>query len=177
MSMIKPLFATTSCKWPPINRLQNRRVFFSKSVMKSVKGGIRVLCTWSARVSLSVFSLVPGLLFDCSRILEYAKIQTVLQSNLLKTPKFSQSKTSDNRPSFIRDYDPSLAWRFSNCCKRPSDAWCGLFVYTPPGSILVSNQLPYATTNSLHFGWSLIRGSSVVMPSNMMHPKWIDSKF
>ena len=32
-------------------------------------------------VSLSVFSLVPDLLFDCSRVLEYAKIRTVLQSN------------------------------------------------------------------------------------------------
>ena len=31
-------------------------------------------------VSLSVFSLVPDLLFDCSRVLEYAKIRTVLQS-------------------------------------------------------------------------------------------------
>ena len=31
-------------------------------------------------VSLSVFSLVPHLLFDCSRVLEYAKIRTVLQS-------------------------------------------------------------------------------------------------
>ena len=31
-------------------------------------------------VSLSVFSLIPDLLFDCSRILEYAKIRTVLQS-------------------------------------------------------------------------------------------------
>ena len=31
-------------------------------------------------VSLSVFSLVPDLLFDCSRLLEYAKIRTVLQS-------------------------------------------------------------------------------------------------
>ena len=33
-------------------------------------------------VSLSVFSLVPDLLFDCSRLLEYAKIRTVLQSSL-----------------------------------------------------------------------------------------------
>ena len=33
-------------------------------------------------VSLSVFSLVPDLLFDCSRVLEYAKIQTVLRSRL-----------------------------------------------------------------------------------------------
>ena len=32
-------------------------------------------------VSLSVFSLVPDLLFDCSRVLEYAKMRTVLQSN------------------------------------------------------------------------------------------------
>ena len=32
--------------------------------------------------SLSVFSLVPDLLFDCSRVLEYAKIRTVLQSTL-----------------------------------------------------------------------------------------------
>ena len=33
-------------------------------------------------VSLSVFSLVPDLLFDCSHVLEYAKIWTVLQSRL-----------------------------------------------------------------------------------------------
>ena len=33
-------------------------------------------------VSLSVFSLVPDLLFDCSRLLEYAKIRTVLQSRI-----------------------------------------------------------------------------------------------
>ena len=32
-------------------------------------------------VSLSVFSLIPDLLFDCSRVLEYAKMRTVLQSN------------------------------------------------------------------------------------------------
>ena len=33
-------------------------------------------------VSLSVFSLVPDLLFDCSRVLEYGKIRTVLQSKV-----------------------------------------------------------------------------------------------
>ena len=33
-------------------------------------------------VSLSVFILVPDLLFDCSRLLEYAKIRTFLQSSL-----------------------------------------------------------------------------------------------
>ena len=32
------------------------------------------------RVSLSVVSLVADLLFDCSRVLEYAKIRTVLPS-------------------------------------------------------------------------------------------------
>ena len=32
-------------------------------------------------VSLSVFSLAPDLLFDCLRVLEYAKIRTVLQSS------------------------------------------------------------------------------------------------
>ena len=36
----------------------------------------------SPPVSLSVFSLVPDLLFDCSRVLEYAKIRTVLQSTV-----------------------------------------------------------------------------------------------
>ena len=56
-----------------LHRLQNTRVFFSKSVKKSVKRAVRVLRTRSARaslqgvrgksvspqVSLSVFSLVP----------------------------------------------------------------------------------------------------------------------
>ena len=37
-------------------------------------------------VSLSVFSLVPDLLFDCSRLLEYAKIRTVLQSTICTSP-------------------------------------------------------------------------------------------
>ena len=75
---------------PRRSRLQNSRFFFSKSVKKSVKCGVRVLRTRSARVSharrayvpvsLSVFSLVPDLLFNCSRVLEDAKIRTVLQS-------------------------------------------------------------------------------------------------
>ena len=37
--------------------------------------GVRVL-----RAQSSVFNLVRDLLFDCSRILKYAKIRTVLQS-------------------------------------------------------------------------------------------------
>ena len=68
-------------------------VFFSKSVKKSVKRAVRVLRAKRAsgrvrqekknvspQVSLSVLSLVPDLLFDCSHVLEYAKIRTVLQS-------------------------------------------------------------------------------------------------
>ena len=54
------------------SRLQNSQFFFSKSVKKSVKRAVRV--------SLSVFSLVQDLLFDYSRVLEYEKIRTVLQS-------------------------------------------------------------------------------------------------
>ena len=34
-------------------------------------------------VSLSVFSLVPDLLFDCPRVLEYEKIRSVLQSKVI----------------------------------------------------------------------------------------------
>ena len=52
--------------------MAKQSVFFSKSVKKSVKRAVRV--------SLSVFSLVPDLLFDYSCVLEYAKIRTVLQS-------------------------------------------------------------------------------------------------
>ena len=53
-------------------RVSLQSVFFSKSLRKSVKRGVRV--------SLSVFSFVPDLLFDCFSLLEYAKIRTVLQS-------------------------------------------------------------------------------------------------
>ena len=69
--------------------------FFSKSV-KEIGTAWRKSLTrpwglWGERkkrlspVSQSVFSLVPefpDLLFDCSRVLEYAKIRTVLQSIL-----------------------------------------------------------------------------------------------
>ena len=34
---------------------------------------------WRKSLSLSVLSVVPDLLFDCSHVLEYAKIRTVLQ--------------------------------------------------------------------------------------------------
>lgn len=38
----------------------------------------------AASVTLSIFSLTPELLFDYSRILEFAKMRTVLQSNKRK---------------------------------------------------------------------------------------------
>ena len=77
------------------NRLQKQSVFFfSKSVKKSVKRGVRVLSAKRARekrlspVSLSVFDLVPDLSFDCSRVLQYAKIRSVLQSRTQTDPNF-----------------------------------------------------------------------------------------
>ena len=79
------------------NRLQNSRFFFSKSVKKSVKRGVRVLSAKRARekrlspVSLSVFNLVPDLSFDCSRVLQYAKIRSVLQSRTQTDPNFYAS--------------------------------------------------------------------------------------
>ena len=41
-----------------------------------------------------VFSLVPDLLFDCSRILEYAKMRAVLQSTYFLTVVNDVSQTS-----------------------------------------------------------------------------------
>ena len=66
-----------------INRPQNSRVFF-------LKIGKEIGKTWRKSVAREarephtpvgrVFSLVPDLLFDCWRVLEDAKIRTVLQS-------------------------------------------------------------------------------------------------
>ena len=47
-------------------------------------------------VSLSVFRLVPDLLFDCSRVLEYAKIRTVLQSSILLKWPFNRDEDNKN---------------------------------------------------------------------------------
>ena len=71
------------------DRLQNSLFFlkisreFGKVWRKSLTRAKRASLTRVRRlspVSLSVFSLVLDLLFDCSRVLEYAKIRTVLQS-------------------------------------------------------------------------------------------------
>ena len=85
-------------------RLQNSRGFFLKISKQTVKCGVRVLRARSKRashvhracearekkkrlspVSLSLFSLFPDLLFDCSSVLEYAEIRTVLQSKTKST--------------------------------------------------------------------------------------------
>ena len=51
------------------SRLQNSR-FFSQNRFSVIER--------LSTVSLSVFSLAPDLLFDCSSVVEYAKIRTVL---------------------------------------------------------------------------------------------------
>ena len=60
-----------------ISRGWEKRVIRTKITYE--KRTVRIFIV-SPQVSLSVFSLVPDLLFDCSRVLEYAKIRAVLQS-------------------------------------------------------------------------------------------------
>ena len=60
-----------------------------KAWRKSLTRAKRASLTRLSPVSLSVFSVVPDLLFDCSRLLEYAKIRTVLQSNTWQLLSFS----------------------------------------------------------------------------------------
>jgi len=64
------------------NRLQNSRFFLK--ISKEVGKAGRKSFTRLSPVSPSVFTLVPDLLFDCSRVLEHAKIRTVLQSRGVK---------------------------------------------------------------------------------------------
>ena len=56
-----------------------------KEIGKAWRKSLTLKKRTSSPVSLSVFSLVPDLLFDCSPLLEYAKIRTVLQSSTLPT--------------------------------------------------------------------------------------------
>ena len=77
----------TDCNagFPLWRRLQNSVVFFSLKIgLAQAKKGFhtreaREPHTPALPVSLSVFSLAPELLFDCSRVLEYAKIRTLFQ--------------------------------------------------------------------------------------------------
>ena len=73
-------------------------------------------------VSLSVFSLAPDLLFNCSRELEYAKIRTVLQSRTLERPFAVSVRFSVVRYSvieWVRRWTLSLKRRWR----------CMLFIY------------------------------------------------
>ena len=86
------IFSRFKEDWNAFSWLDCKTVgFFSKSVKKLVKRGVRVLRARSSRtsharracespVSISVFSLVPDLFFDYWRVLEHATIRTVLQS-------------------------------------------------------------------------------------------------
>ena len=55
---------------------------------------------WRKSLWLSVLSVVPYLLFDCSRVLEYAKIPTVLQSK--EYNKNIQTKTTSYNQKVIQ---------------------------------------------------------------------------
>ena len=126
MALSCKLLGSPTVNFPP--RLQNSRFFFSKSVKKSVKRGVRVLRARSARasharraceareVSLSVFSLIPDLLFDCSRVLEYAKIRTVLQS-ISPLERISGSLRADEIKLWLT---PSAKQRRNPCSGLPA---------------------------------------------------------
>ena len=90
---VKP-FLSKSVYFSSFFRLQNSRFFLKTS--KEIGKAWRKSLTRANRASLS---LVPHLLFDCSHVLEYAKIRTVLQSNLSSTIKVKlvdKIKQSDN---------------------------------------------------------------------------------
>ena len=63
-------------------KIDCKTVGFFLKISKEIGKAWRTSLTRAKRASLtrSVFSLVPDLWFDCSRLLEYAKIRTVLQS-------------------------------------------------------------------------------------------------
>ena len=87
---------SASCLFMPSPLLDCKTVgvFFSKSVKKSVKRGVRVLRGRSARAShRSLFSasFQSFNLFDCSRVLDYEKIRAVLQSTPLSEPRVEQA--------------------------------------------------------------------------------------
>ena len=70
--------------------LDCKTVGFFLKVSKEIDKMWRKSLTRMKRASLtrpiSVFSLLPVLLFDCSRALEYAKIRTVLPSTVSFNP-------------------------------------------------------------------------------------------
>ena len=69
------VFASSQFSGPDYPRARNRL-----SLVRREKSRRKVL--------LSVFSLAPDLLFDCSRVYEYAKIRTVLHSPFRRSSVF-----------------------------------------------------------------------------------------
>ena len=72
--------------------LDCKTVGFSLKISKEIGKACSKPHTPYGRV-LSVFSLVLDLLFDCSRVLEYAQIRTVLQPSELPHQKQSGKRT------------------------------------------------------------------------------------
>ena len=73
--------------WTIWSRIDCKTVGFFLKISKEIGKVWRKSLTRAKRlspVSLSVFSFVADLSFDCSRVLEYAKIRTVLQSRSRK---------------------------------------------------------------------------------------------
>ena len=99
MGAVKP-FLSKSVYFSSFFRLQNSRFFLktSKEIGKAWRKSL-------TRANHANLSLVPHLLFDCSHVLEYAKIRTVLQSNLSSTIKVKlvdKIKQSDNLLHLLR---------------------------------------------------------------------------
>ena len=79
-------------------------------------------------VSLSVFSLIPDLLFDCSRVLEHTKIRTVLQSIVVTSP------TTGNTTRIM--YVPTMN---SHVC------FCGIFIAGSQYNVIMFILFRYST--------------------------------
>ena len=68
--------------------LDYKTVGFFLKISKEIRKAWHKSLVRAKHVSLTrpCFSLVPDLLFDCSRVLEYEKIQTFLQSSVWYKP-------------------------------------------------------------------------------------------
>ena len=124
----------------PFGRLQNSR-FFSKEIGKA----------WRKRlspVSLSVFSLVPDLLFDCSRVLEDAKIRTVFQSIHL-----GELREVTREPHGKGDASPAITGKLARPCSHATgQPFPFLNDTTQPKRTFLS---VFILLNNLHTVWPL----------------------
>ena len=83
-------------------------------------------------VSLSLFSLFPDLLFDCSSVLEYAEIRTVLQSKTKSTLSAGSLRTivglvvlpitvaiyrnGEEKPAIRWSFEMGIEAKVKRCC-------------------------------------------------------------